>query len=138
MRAGRIRVEIPLRRGLRSRRRSWSRSKIAMRATCRVLCFFAAHPDPHRLAGRLRDPFGQAGEEHSIVQSLAVFGDKNVALALAAVAALLLLVLSSKDGAKGLKDKMQSALASGGVIILITAAGAAFGYVLKQTGITPS
>lgn len=76
------------------------------------------------------------GEEHSIVQSLAVFGDKNVALALAAVAALLLLVLSSKDGAKGLKDKMQSALASGGVIILITAAGAAFGYVLKQTGIT--
>ncbi len=76
------------------------------------------------------------GEEHSIVQSLAVFGDKNVALALATVAALLLLVLSSKDGAKGLKDKMQSALASGGVIILITAAGAAFGYVLKQTGIT--
>ena len=76
------------------------------------------------------------GDEHSLVQSLAVFGDKNMALAIATVAALRLLVFSSKDGAKGLKDKMQSALASGGVIILITAAGAAFGYVLKQTGIT--
>ena len=76
------------------------------------------------------------GDEHSLVQSLAVFGDKNVALAIATVAALRLLVFSSKDGAKGLKDKMQSALGSGGVIILITAAGAAFGYVLKQTGIT--
>ena len=70
------------------------------------------------------------------MQSLAVFGDKNVALAIATVAALRLLVFSSRDGANGLKDKMQSALASGGVIILITAAGAAFGYVLKQTGIT--
>ena len=61
------------------------------------------------------------------MQSLAVFGDKNVALAIATVAALRLLVFSSRDGANGLKDKMQSALASGGVIILITAAGAAFG-----------
>ena len=76
------------------------------------------------------------GDEHSLLQSLAVFGEKNVALAIATVAALLLLVFSSKDGAKGLKGKMQSALASGGVIILITAAGAAFGYVLQQTGIT--
>tara|TARA_R110000850_G_scaffold225641_13_gene351032 strand:+ start:2424 stop:3830 length:1407 start_codon:yes stop_codon:yes gene_type:complete len=74
------------------------------------------------------------GSDHDLVQKLVIFGDKNVALAIATVVALILLVSSS--GAEGLKDKMQGALSSGGVIILITAAGASFGYVLKQTGIT--
>ena len=74
------------------------------------------------------------GADHELVSQLQIFGDKNVALAIAAVVALLLLVASA--GAGELKSKMQSALSSGGVIILITAAGAAFGYVLKQTGIT--
>ncbi len=74
------------------------------------------------------------GTDHELVSQLQIFGDKNVALAIAAVVALLLLVSSA--GAGELKSKIQSALASGGVIILITAAGAAFGYVLKQTGIT--
>ncbi len=66
--------------------------------------------------------------------ALGVLGDKNVALTLAAVAGLALVWRRGKSREEIAKS-VQTALAGGGVIILITAAGGAFGYVLRQTGI---
>lgn len=63
-------------------------------------------------------------------------GDKNIALLLSAAASIALLVISKKNsGGIEVRSAVQDALASGGVIILITAAGSAFGSVLKDTGI---
>lgn len=62
-------------------------------------------------------------------------GDKNIALIISALVALLLLVSTKKRLAQDLTEAVQSALMSGGVIILITAAGSAFGAVLRDTGI---
>ncbi len=63
------------------------------------------------------------------------FGDKNIALFLSAAAAVMLLVRHRPDGVGSSKKAIQEALASGGVIILITSAGSAFGSMLKDTGI---
>ncbi|MCH7727108.1 MAG: GntP family permease, partial [Planctomycetes bacterium] len=52
-----------------------------------------------------------------------------------AIMALALLVRQSRTSLKNLSDSIQGALASGGVIILITAGGGAFGAMLQQTGI---
>jgi GntP family gluconate:H+ symporter len=62
-------------------------------------------------------------------------GDKNVALALAAVAAILMLVKACGWRAMASGTAVQTALMSGGLIILITASGGALGHVLRQTGI---
>jgi GntP family gluconate:H+ symporter len=53
-------------------------------------------------------------------------------MALATAIALVTLVRFKKDGRASV---IQSALASGGEIILITAAGGAFGAILQQTGV---
>jgi GntP family gluconate:H+ symporter len=45
------------------------------------------------------------------------------------------LILQKRGDKKELFDSVQSALASGGLVILITAAGASFGSVLQQTNI---
>ena len=66
---------------------------------------------------------------------LAVVGDKNLALILAAAVSLVLLAVSQKRSAKELAVAVQSALAGGGVILLITSAGSAFGAMLRDTGI---
>ncbi len=65
----------------------------------------------------------------------ATLGDKNIALVLSGIIAILMLVRQKGGKLKELADSMQGALASGGVIILITAAGGAFGTVLQQTGV---
>jgi GntP family gluconate:H+ symporter len=59
-------------------------------------------------------------------------GNSNVAMALATAVALVTLVRFKKGDHAGV---VQSALASGGEIILITAAGGAFGAILQQTGV---
>ena len=64
-----------------------------------------------------------------------LLGDKNLALILAAVAALGLLALQKRGDKQALTSSVQAALASGGVVILITSAGASFGAVLQQTNI---
>ncbi len=74
-------------------------------------------------------------------QDLAVMrflGDKNIALLISAAAAVLLLIRSEwgrSSSRSDVRSSIQEALASGGVIILITAAGSAFGATLKDTGI---
>lgn len=64
-------------------------------------------------------------------------GDKNVALAIGAATALLMLAFQKRRVRTGPSTAIQSALASAGVIILITAAGGAFGVSLQQAGVGP-
>ena len=71
----------------------------------------------------------------SLANTLSVVGDKNIALIISAIVALGLLILKKRGDKKELFDSVQSALASGGLVILITAAGASFGSVLQQTNI---
>ncbi len=65
----------------------------------------------------------------------ATLGNKNIALAIAAAIAMGTLVWHKRSSLKELAGSVQAALASGGVIILITAAGGAFGGMMQQTGI---
>ncbi|MBC8354421.1 MAG: GntP family permease [Planctomycetes bacterium] len=62
-------------------------------------------------------------------------GDKNFALILAAGIALGMVAWQLRSDAKQLAASVQTALASGGVIILITAGGGAFGATVRQCGI---
>jgi len=66
---------------------------------------------------------------------LSLVGDKNIALILSAAVALGLLAMQKRGDKQALFDSVQSALASGGVVILITTAGASFGTMLQQTNI---
>jgi len=66
---------------------------------------------------------------------LGLVGDKNIALIIAAAVGLGLLAMQKRGDKQALFDSVQSALASGGVVILITAAGASFGSMLQQTNI---
>ena len=71
----------------------------------------------------------------SVSNIAATLGDKNIALIISAVIAMLMLVRSRHLSRKQLADSVGSALASGGVIILITSAGGAFGKTLQATGV---
>jgi GntP family gluconate:H+ symporter len=72
-------------------------------------------------------------------QSIAVLidnvGNPNVALTISAAIALLTFVWRNRDRKKNITAFLQNALSSGGLIILITSAGGAFGGILQQTGI---
>lgn len=72
--------------------------------------------------------------------ALRTFGDKDMALTLGAVFALLTLVWQRRSGGMAGGDKsaanaITEALTSGAMILLIIAAGGAFGGALQQTGI---
>lgn len=62
-------------------------------------------------------------------------GNPNIALAISCTIAMGMLAWQKKAGLSRLGESIQSALADGGLIILITAAGGAFGGVLQQSGI---
>ncbi len=64
-----------------------------------------------------------------------LFGNKNIAMAISAGLAIVMLVWQTKQDLTELAMSLQAALASGGVIILITCAGGSFGAALQQTGI---
>lgn len=64
-----------------------------------------------------------------------MLGNKNIALLLAAIIAMLTQALWKRSEQGGVSKAVNTALTSGGVVILITAAGGAFGAVLRQTGI---
>jgi gluconate:H+ symporter, GntP family len=63
------------------------------------------------------------------------WGDKNVALGVAAAFSMALLWWVRRGSLKELSKSAQDALASAGVVILIIGAGGAFGAALQQTGI---
>jgi len=71
----------------------------------------------------------------SVMNLAATLGNKNIALVISAAIAMGTLVKQKKTHIKELGESIQAALANGGVIILITAAGGAFGGVLQQTGV---
>ncbi len=62
-------------------------------------------------------------------------GDKNVAMLLAAVAAIIVYVRQKKPSFDELSHEIQLSLSSGSVIILITAAGGSFGAMLKTADV---
>ena len=66
------------------------------------------------------------------------FGDKNIAMLMGAIFALLVLAKQKKTTKDKLTAFVQTALMTGGGIILITAAGGAFGGMLQQSGISKS
>jgi GntP family gluconate:H+ symporter len=68
----------------------------------------------------------------SVFRSL---GERNMALALSTAIALLMLSRQFNGDRKRLGSLVQSALSSGGLIILITAAGGSFGAMLQASGI---
>ncbi|MEI6232390.1 MAG: SLC13 family permease [Planctomycetota bacterium] len=63
------------------------------------------------------------------------FGDPNIALMLSAGIAIVTLATVKREKKPVLNDTIRSALADGGQILMIIAAGAAFGGALQQTGI---
>ncbi len=75
----------------------------------------------------------------TLKNTMEILGDKNIALIVSAAIALAMLVRQkrkeNKPGRQAMADGVAAALASGGVIILITAAGGSFGAMLQQTGI---
>lgn len=70
----------------------------------------------------------------ALAATIEFFGNKEIALTMSALIALLMLYVYSPDRGK-LKDSIQQAITGAGEIILITAAGGAFGATLQQTGI---
>lgn len=77
------------------------------------------------------------GEDLSgvVMHVAATLGDKTLALTIAAAVAMATLYWQKRPTLRKLGESMGSALASGGVIILITAAGGAFGGILRQTDV---
>lgn len=73
---------------------------------------------------------------NQLIDVILFFGDKNIALLMGAIFALLVLSNQKKTTKDKLTVFVQTALMSGGGIILITAAGGAFGGMLQQTGIS--
>jgi GntP family gluconate:H+ symporter len=75
----------------------------------------------------------------SFWQSIAVLvdnvGNPNMALTISAAIALLTYAWWNRGSKKNITMFLQNALSSGGLIILITSAGGAFGGILQQTGI---
>jgi gluconate:H+ symporter, GntP family len=73
---------------------------------------------------------------NKMIDVVLFFGDKNIALLTGGLLALLVLAKQKKTMKDGMTAFVQTALMSGGGIILITAAGGAFGGMLQQSGIS--
>jgi GntP family gluconate:H+ symporter len=75
---------------------------------------------------------GAVAPESALRRLTAFFGDPNLALLLSAVVSLRLLAVHRNYTLAKLAGSVQGALSSAGIIILITAAGGAFGGMLVQ------
>ncbi len=73
---------------------------------------------------------------NKLIGALMFFGDKNIALLTGGLIALFVLARQKKNLKEGMTAFVQTAIMSGGGIILITASGGAFGGMLQQTGIS--
>lgn len=67
-----------------------------------------------------------------------LYGNANLALLISAVIAVLLYVSNCRPTRKEFSESLESSLMSGGLIILITAAGGAFGAMLAAAQIGPA
>lgn len=88
------------------------------------------------IGGQAVIPFLPLPSEGALRESLEIAGDKTLALVISAILSLGLLVWQRRMSLVELKPTVQSAVASAGSIILITAAGGAFGGVLQETGVS--
>ena len=70
-----------------------------------------------------------------LANSLSLWSNANFALLLAAIVAMLTLKRTRQLSWRSLGDDVEESLMSGGVIILITAAGGAFGAMLSDTNV---
>ncbi len=75
----------------------------------------------------------QASIPKTFVSLVKFLGDKNIAIVIGGILALLVIKKYKKEN---LSSFIQNALMSGGGIILITAAGGAFGGMIQHTGIS--
>ena len=75
----------------------------------------------------------QASIPKTILTLVKFLGDKNIAIVIGGILALLVIKKYKKEN---LSSFIQNALMSGGGIILITSAGGAFGGMIQQTGIS--
>jgi gluconate:H+ symporter, GntP family len=73
-----------------------------------------------------------------VVEVTAVVGNPNFALLLSAAIAVLTWVWMRRPSREQFASSIEQALMSGGIIILITAAGGAFGGMLKQAELAPA
>jgi len=78
------------------------------------------------------DLVAMAGWQKTLINTL---GEKNTAVGIGVVIALALVVWQTRQSLAQVRNRVGVALASGGAIILITAAGGAFGDMLEQTGV---
>lgn len=78
------------------------------------------------------DVVAMAGWQMTLIDTL---GEKTTAVGIGLVAALVLLMRQSRQTLGQLQGRVGAAVASGGSIILITAAGGAFGQMIEQTGV---
>ena len=69
------------------------------------------------------------------IKPTVVLGDKNIALILAGIIAMATLISRPGIDRKKMATAIGGALASGGIIILITSAGGGFGAAIRQSGI---
>ncbi|MDW8309811.1 MAG: GntP family permease, partial [Verrucomicrobiales bacterium] len=76
-----------------------------------------------------------ATERTSAWEIVLLLGNKNIALLLGAAVALWLYRRGAKRGWAGVNRKLGTALETAGVIILITAAGGAFGGMIRHSGV---
>jgi H+/gluconate symporter-like permease len=83
-------------------------------------------------------PHAWTTARRQVADVTALLGNANLALLLSAAVALVTLKFKRRLSLKELAQSQEVALMSGGVIILITAAGGAFGIVLKEAGIKDS
>lgn len=75
---------------------------------------------------------------HEANRIMKVAGDPNFALMVAALVATLVYIRQRKPGKEQLGKDIEESMMSAGTIILITAAGGAFGAMLKEAGVGPA
>ena len=63
------------------------------------------------------------------------FGNKNVAMFIGGAIAVFILVRQKKMGLPSVTEALGPAIATGGVIVMITAAGGAFGAMIRHSGV---
>lgn len=70
-----------------------------------------------------------------LAHALQVLAEKNLALLISAMVAVLMLIRTKRPGKEALAKALQEAVSSAGTIILVTAAGGAFGRMMRQASV---
>ncbi len=104
----------------------WSLLPIVLPLALLALGTLSRLPQPGQIDTELRLFLLQLGS---------FIGNKNVALTLSALVAVGLLWWSKPGDGTVTPEAVQRALAAGGTVLLVTAAGGAFGHIIRQTNI---